>query len=101
MVGRTMLRGTTVWRPTDPVIAASAWRQLSILLRTQQALTPNEVALAGLVNAAHLGAVVLEGTDRRVRAHLQRVVGDAGLPLRSLLTEAQTLIGTEVLAKRM
>ncbi|GIF74210.1 MULTISPECIES: GOLPH3/VPS74 family protein [Asanoa] len=97
MVGRTLRGTTTIWRPTDPSVAASSWARLSALLRAREGLEPLDVALAGLINAAELDAVVLEGAPRYVREHMLSIVDGSWLPLRHLLSETRALIGKEVM----
>ncbi|GAA1844648.1 GOLPH3/VPS74 family protein [Asanoa iriomotensis] len=101
IVARTVFRTTTVWRPTEPSIVASSSGRLALLLRTGAELAPPDVALVGLMHAAELDDILLFGAERPAREHLADVLRGTSSSLRILLTETQTLLGADVLARRM
>ncbi|REF94603.1 Golgi phosphoprotein 3 GPP34 [Asanoa ferruginea] len=101
MVARSVFRTMTVWRPTEPGIVASSWGRLSLLLRTGAQLAPLEAALAGLIHVAELDSVLLAGAERPVREHLAGVLQRTASPLQLLLAETQTILGADVLARRI
>ncbi|SDY99842.1 Golgi phosphoprotein 3 (GPP34) [Micromonospora pattaloongensis] len=97
---RRMWRTATVYVPADMNVAAWCWIKLATKIKRAEELTPEEVALAGLVVQTGLDAHVLAGAPRAARDYLHELTDAAWPPLRELLVQTGVAIGGGVLSSR-
>ncbi|MFD2768015.1 GOLPH3/VPS74 family protein [Micromonospora eburnea] len=98
---RRLLRTpTTVYVPTNTNVAAWSWARLSTLLRDHKRLNPFDLVLMGIVNSCGLGGFVLDGARPSVYANLRRQLAEGPQPMRELLADLDTAVGSAVLSHR-
>ncbi|WP_144022951.1 MULTISPECIES: GOLPH3/VPS74 family protein [Asanoa] len=89
------------WRPSDPNVGAQSWARLSVTLRRHERLNPFDACLLGLIHAAELQEIVLDGGRRSDRQYLESIVDNLWPPLADLLDETRSLIGAQAITHRM
>ncbi|OKI49360.1 hypothetical protein A6A27_34995 [Micromonospora sp. CB01531] len=97
---RRLFRTTTIHVPTDINVAAWSWARLSQKLRRHEHLKPFDLALAGIARSVRLDQFILDGAPLSVSAHLRRLLEAAPPPMRDLLADLDTAIGSAVLSHR-
>ncbi|MEU5943578.1 GPP34 family phosphoprotein [Micromonospora sp. NPDC047548] len=97
---RRLLRTSVVYVPTDTNVAAWSWARLSTHLREYKHLQPFDLALMGIATSCGLDQFILDGAGPSVFANLRRQLQAAPQPMRELLADLDTAIGSAVLSHR-
>jgi hypothetical protein len=86
--------------PVSINTAASPWARLAVRLGREQALTVQDVFLAGIASATGLAGRILADAPRSARSYLSQCVAALPAPLHELSTQTQVLVGEAVLSHR-